>query len=292
MQRNWKLAAGVAVAAMALFAADGALAAAKHSDHHGAKAGPSDKHGGKSDAARIGGKPNLNGIWQVMNGANWDLEPHDAAQSLVSPELLGAIGSQPGSPGVVEGGTIPYLPAALEQREANRKSAPKADPEAACYLPGIPRATYMDHPFQIIQANNGDILMAYEYDAANRTVYMQKNDVPPIDTWMGTSYGHWEGDTLVVTTLGQNGMTWLDRKGDFLSEGDGTKVTERFTLKDSSHIGYEATIEDPQTFSKPWKISMTLYRNVEPHAELQDFRCVPFADLLVYGDLLQKKDAK
>ena len=267
--------------------ANGTLAA-KHAAHHGDKAAAH----GKADLARLGGKPNLNGIWQGMNGANWDLEPHDAAQSLVSPELLGAIGAEPGSPGVVEGGTIPYLPAALEQREANRKSAPKADPEAACYLPGIPRATYMDHPFQIIQANNGDILMAYEYDAANRTVYMQKNDVPPIDTWMGTSYGHWEGDTLVVTTLGQNGMTWLDRKGDFLSEGDGTKVTERFSLKDSSHIGYEATIEDPQTFSKPWKISMTLYRNVDPHAELQDFRCVPFADLLVYGDLLQKKDAK
>ena len=287
MQRNWKLAAGVAVAAMALFAADGALAAAKHSDHHGAKAGPSGKHGGKSDAARIGGKPNLNGIWQVMNTANWDLEPHDAQQANADPAVLGAIGAEPPGLGVVEGGTIPYLPAAIAQRDANHAGAPKADPEAACYLPGIPRATYMDHPFQIIQAADGDMLMAYEYDAANRTIYMQKNDVPPIDTWMGTSYGHWEGDTLVVTTLGQNGMTWLDRKGDYLQEGDGTKVVERFTLKDHDHLKYEATIEDPQTFSRPWKISMVLYRHVEPNAEILDFRCVPFADLLVYGDVLQ-----
>ena len=287
MERYWKLAAGAA--AVALFAASGAMASPPA--HSVAKASPAAHHSGKVSLTRLGGKPNLNGIWQVMNTANWDLEPHDAQQALVSPEFVGAIGAIPGGVGVVEGGTIPYLPAALQQREANRKSAPKADPEAACYLPGIPRASYMDHPFQIIQAADGDMLMAYEYDAANRTIYMQKAEQPPIDTWMGTSYGHWDGDTLVVTTLGQNGMTWLDRKGDFLSEGDGTKVTERFKLKDPDHIWYEATIEDPQTFSRPWKISMTLYRNVEAHAELQDFRCVPFADLLVYGDL-QKKDAK
>ena len=301
MERYWKLAAGAA--AIALFAASGAQAAhsGHHADkgkaaaHHGGKGKhggkAADKHGGSVSVSRLGGKPNLNGIWQVMNTANWDLEPHDAAQSLVAPGLLGAIGSSPGGRGVVEGGTIPYLPAALEQRETNRKGAPKADPEAACYLPGIPRATYMDHPFQIIQGERGDMLMAYEYDAANRTIYMQKDDVPPIDTWMGTSYGHWDGDTLVVTTLGQNGMTWLDRKGDFLSEGDGTKVVERFSLKDATHISYEATIEDPQTFSRPWKIAMMLYRNVEPNAEILDFRCVPFADDLVYGDV-KPKDAK
>lgn len=267
MERIRKFAAGAA--AIVLFAASGALAASP---------------------AQLGGKPNLNGIWEAMNNANWDLEPHDAQQAPVAPEQLGAIGAIPPSRGVVEGGTIPYLPAALEQREANRKSAPKADPEAACYLPGIPRATYMNHPFQIIQADNGDMLMAYEYDAANRTIYMQKAEEPPIDTWMGTSYGQWEGKTLVVTTLGQNGMTWLDRKGDFLSPG--AKVVERFTLKDPDHMLYEATIEDPATYSKPWKISMPLYRHVEPNAELQDFRCVPFADLLVYGDLLHDKTAK
>ncbi len=107
---------------------------------------------------------------------------------------------------------------------------------------------------------------------------------------MGTSYGHWEGDTLVITTLGQNGMTWLDRKGDFMAEGG--KVTERFTLKDPTHMWYEATVEDPMTYSRPWKLSMMLYKHVEPNAELLDFRCVPFADLLVYGDLLQKPDGK
>jgi hypothetical protein len=287
MQRFWTLTASAA--AILLVSTSGALA--KTTAHHGKAQSSATKASAQSSAsaARLGSKPNLNGIWEAMNSANWDLEPHDATEAPVAPDQLGAIGAIPAGRGVVEGGTIPYLPAALEQRTANRKSAPKGDPEAACYLPGIPRATYMNHPFQIIQGDNGDILMAYEYDAANRTVYMQKAVQPPIDTWMGTSYGQWEGDTLVVTTLSQNGMTWMDRAGDYLSPS--AKVTERFTLKDPNHIWYEATIEDPSVFSKPWKISMPLYRRVEPNAELLDFRCVPFADLLVYGDLLQKKDA-
>ena len=284
MERNWKWAAGAA--AILLFTASGALAAgpAHPAAHKGAAAA------GHVSLARLGGHPNINGIWQVMNTADWDLEPHDAGEAPVAPEQLGALGAIPGGIGVVEGGTIPYLPDALKQRDANRASAPKADPEAACYLPGIPRATYIDHPFQILQAEKGDMLFAYEYDAANRTIYMGPNGEPPIDTWMGTSYGHWEGETLVVTTLGQNGMTWLDRKGDFMAEGG--KVVERFTLKDPTHMMYEATVEDPMTYSRPWKISMMLYKHVEPNAELLDFRCVPFADLLVYGDLLQKPDGK
>ncbi len=298
MGRLVKLAASVGAAAI-LMAGTSAIAAAA-APAAPAKAAPAKAAARKApaargharvDLARLGGHPNLNGIWQVMNSANWDLEPHDAAQANADPAELGAIGAEPPGLGVVEGGTIPYLPAAVKQRDDNHAAAPKADPEAACYLPGIPRATYMDHPFQIIQGADGDMLMAYEYDAANRTIYMQKNDVPPIDTWMGTSYGHWEGDTLVVTTLGQNGMTWLDRKGDYLQEGDGTKVVERFSLKDHDHMKYEATIEDPMTFSRPWKISMILYRHVEPNAEILDFRCVPFADLLVYGDVL-KDNAK
>jgi len=267
MERLWKFAA--ALAAIMLVAPGGALA---------------------QQPSRLGGKPNLNGVWQVLNTANWDLEPHDAQQAPVAPEKLGAIGAVPPGLGVVEGGKIPYLPAALEQREKNRKSAPTADPEAACYQPGIPRATYIDHPFQIVQAADGDILIAYEYAAANRVVQMQKVEVPPIDTWMGTSYGAWEGNTLKVVTLAQNGMTWLDRAGDYLSPT--ATVTERFTLKDADHITYEVTIEDPAVYSRPWKISMPLYRRVEPKAEILDFRCVPFTELLLYGDLLANKPAK
>jgi hypothetical protein len=283
MERIWKIAVGAA--AIVAISSGAALAKGSSHHHHKGSSASSSSEGG----ARLGGHPNLNGIWQAMNSANWDLEPHDAQEAPAAPGQLGAIGAIPAGVGVVDGGTIPYLPAALEQREANRKSAPKGDPEAGCYLPGIPRATYMDHPFQIIQGEKGDMLMAYEYDAANRTIYMQKVAEPPIDTWMGTSYGQWDGDTLVVTTVSQNGMTWMDRAGDYLSPA--AKVTERFKLMDPSHIWYEATIEDATLFSKPWKISMPLYKRMEPKAELLDFRCVPFADLVVYGDLLQDNGA-
>ena len=267
MERKWKFAA--AVAAILLVAPSAVLA---------------------QQPRQLGGHPNLNGIWQAMNTADWNIEPHDAAPAPAAPELVGALGAVPAGLGVVEGGKLPYLPAGQAQRDMNKASAPKADPEAACYLPGIPRATYIDHPFQIVQAGDGDILMAYEYAAANRTVFMQKVEVPPIDTWMGTSYGSWEGNTLKVITLAQNGMTWLDRVGDYVSPN--ATVTERFTLKDADHIIYEVTVDDPTVYSKPWKMSMPLYRRTEPNAQLLDFRCVPFADLLIYGDLLPKQPAK
>lgn len=251
--------------------------------------------------ARLGGKPNLNGVWQVMNSANWNLEPHEAAEAPAGSELIGATGAIPGGLGVVEGNQIPYKPEALALRDQNRAGAPMQDPEAACYLPGLPRATYMGYPFQIIQAADGDLLMVYEYAAANRVIRMQPVEVPPIDTWMGTSYGSWEGDTLKVVTLSENpgdviapggathpGVTWLDRSGNYLT-GTAT-VTERFKPDGPDRILYEATIDDPSVFTKPWKISMPIYKHAEPNAQLMDFRCVPFADKLLYGDLLKDRD--
>jgi hypothetical protein len=251
--------------------------------------------------ALLGGKPNLNGVWQVMPGPNWNLEPHDAAEAPAGSERLGAIAAVTPSLGVVEGGTIPYTAEAAKKRDENRKKAPDWDPEAACYLPGIPRATYMDHPFQIIQADNGDMLIAYQYASANRVIKMGPVGIPPIDTWMGTSYGQWEGNTLKVTTLAQSpgdyigpkgqveaGVTWLDRSGNYLTNT--TTVVERFTKTDNDHMNYEVTIDDPALYTKAWKISMPLYRRVEKNAQLLDFRCVPFADMLLYGDLLKTKD--
>jgi len=249
-----------------------------------------------SSLTRLGGKPNLNGIWQVINEANFNVEPHDSSTSIAGERYLGAIAANHGGLGVVEGGVIPYKPEALKQRDAYRASAPKYDPEAACYLPGIPRAGYMDHPFQIIQGDTGNMLFAYEYAAANRAIYMGPVGVPAIDTWMGTSYGQWEGDTLKVVTLSQSpgeykapggemmqNHTWLDRSGNFV--GPHTTVTERFKLVGKDHIAYEATIDDPDLYTKSWKISMTLYRRMEPNAELMDFRCVPYSEEFLYGDL-------
>lgn len=241
--------------------------------------------------ATIGGHPNINGVWQTMSGADFGLEPHSAETSPGpnSERELGAIAAIPAGLGVVEGGVIPYLPEAKQTRDANAKAGPSKDPEANCYLPGIPRATYaLGLPFQIIQGG-GDILIAYEYDSANRVIAMGPVGIPPIDTWMGTSYGHWEGNTLVVTTLAQNGETWLDRTGNYLTNG--ATVIERFTLKDKDHMNYEVTIEDPSVYSKPWKMSMPLYRRVEPNAQILEFKCVPFAEMHLYGDLYDTMDA-
>ena len=226
------------------------------------------------------GRPNLNGIWQAMSTAHWDLEDHSPAAGPLY--QMGAVGATPGGQGVVEGGAIPYKPEALAKKKINFASRLSLDPEVKCYMPGIPRATYMPFPFQIVQSPNM-ILMAYEFASSDRVINMGKRVEAAVDTWMGTANGKWEGDTLVVDNTGFNDQTWFDRAGNFHS--DQLRVVERFTLMGPDHIQYEATIEDPQTFTRPWKISMPLYRRVEKNVQLTDFKCVEFAEELLYGHL-------
>lgn len=232
---------------------------------------------------RIMGHPNLNGIWHTVNTAYWNLEAH-SAMALDQIWQLGALGAMPAGRSVIREGEIPYLPAALEKRDENRAGWPAADPVTKCYMPGIPRAMYQPFPFQIFQGNDPDLLMVYSFATSNRVIHVKDQMEPPVDTWMGRSNGHWEGDTLVIDTHGFNGKTWLDRSGNYYS-GD-ARVTERLDLVDSSHIRYQATIEDPSVYSKPWTIEMTLYRDTDPEALLLEYKCVPFADKLLYQDLL------
>jgi hypothetical protein len=227
-----------------------------------------------------------------MNTSYWNLEAHPA-EALDDFWGLGAIAAIPAGKSVITGdGKIPYLPAALEQRNKNRSLWPAADPEAKCFMLGVPRVTYHNMPFQIFQGT-GDVLMVYPFAATNRIIFMNDKSEPAADTWMGKSMGAWEGNVLVVTTIGMNGKTWLDRAGNFAS-GD-AKVTERFTLLDSDHIRYQATLEDAKTYSRPWTIEMPLYRSIEQNAELLEHKCVPFADKLLYSDLMhlepQQKNA-
>ena len=224
------------------------------------------------------GKADLNGIWQAVNTANWDLQEHVARTGLVV--ALGAVGAEPGGLGVVEGGEIPYLPEAAAKKKANFENRLTGDPEIKCYLPGVPRATYMPYPFQIVQTSN-DILIAYEYAGAMRTIEMTKAPANPADSWMGHSAGHWEGDTLVIDVTGQNDQTWFDRAGDFHS--DALHVVERYTPMSPDALMYEATIEDPKVYSRPWKISMPLYRRLEKNAQITEFKCVAFVEELLYG---------
>jgi len=226
------------------------------------------------------GKPDLNGVWQAVNTANWDIRPHAATQGPVYD--LGAEFSIPPGPGVIDGDELPYLPEAAKKQKENFANRLKLDPEVKCYLPGVPRATYMPYPFQIVQSKK-DIMIVYEYASGSRTIYMDGKDESPADTWMGWSNGHWEGDTLVVDVTSLNDQTWFDRAGNFHS--DALHVIERYTPRSPETLMYEATIEDPKTFSRPFKISMPLYKHVEKNAQVMEYKCAEFAEEMLYGDL-------
>src|SRR5712671_4709682 len=225
------------------------------------------------------GKPNLSGVWQALNTANWDIQTHAARPGLVA---AGAPGAVPAGIGVVEGDEIPYLPQALAKKKENLENRLTADPEIKCYLPGVPRATYQPYPFQIVQTPAA-ILISYQFANASRVIKMAKLKPAPVDSWMGQSSGGWEGDTLVVDATGFNGEPWFDRAGNYAS--DSLHVVERYTLITPDAIQYEATIEDPKVFTRPWKISMPLYRRLEKNAQLLEFKCVEFAEDANYGAL-------
>ena len=243
------------------------------------------------------GKPNLNGIWQALNEANYDIQSHMARPAMAlragpygpvpaaSVLALGAVGSVPPGLGVVEGDEIPYQPQALAKKKENQEHWLTADPEIKCYLPGVPRATYMPYPFQIFQSSKA-IFFAYEYAGAVRDIYLKDPGPAPIDSWMGQSVGRWERDTLVVDVTGFNDQSWFDRAGNFHS--DALHVVERYRRTSADVIAYEATIDDPKVFTRPWKISMPLYRRQEKNAQLMDFKCVEFVEELMYGQWRKK----
>jgi hypothetical protein len=231
------------------------------------------------------GLADFNGIWQALNEANWGLEAGAASAGPV--QELGAAYAAPPRLGVVEGGEIPYQPWAAEQRDENFEHRLERDPEIRCFLPGVPRATYMPHPFQIFQSDE-HVMLAYQYRGALRTVYMRDHQPPPAPSWMGWSNGWYEDDTLVVESTGFNGLTWFDRAGNFHSED--LKVVERFTHLGPDALLYEATVEDPSVFTRPWTISMPLYRRLEQNARVMEFKCMEFAEDLLYGDLARPEE--
>ena len=231
--------------------------------------------------------PDLSGIWQTMNTASWNLEGHTASKMPVT-NILGALGGIPAGMSVVEGGEIPYLPEALEKRDQNRSDWTNLDPVAKCYIPGVPRSNYMPWPFQILQTDT-DIFVAYEFGSNSRTIFMDRPGTEaPLPSWMGYSLGHWEGETLVVNVTKQVPDTWLDASGNY--HGPNLVVEERYTLIDENHMQYEATIDDPDVFSRPWKIKIPLYRRMEDGARLLEYKCVEFGEDLLYDHLRKGYD--
>lgn len=193
------------------------------------------------------GKPNLQGIWQAGSNAGADIQQF------------------------VEGKEIPYKPAALQKKNENFRNRQKADPLSSCYMPGVPRIMYLDYPFQVFQTTD-HIAFTFEWSSVYRLIYLATK-VPPhqgIDSWMGDSRGRWEGDTLVVEVTQNNDRTWFDLAGNHHS--DKMRVTERYTPQDSDTIRYEATVTDPDVFTRPWKIVMPLHR-VKDKARVLEYQC-------------------
>jgi hypothetical protein len=219
-------------------------------------------------------KPDLNGIWQVLGTAHWNLEAHSAIEGV------------PAGLSLVEGGTIPYQPWALAKRNENFQNRLKDDPLRKCYMPGVPRATYLPFPFEITQTPK-HIGIAYEFAHTTRTIFLDGTPhLDDLDFWMGDARGRWDGDTLIVDTVSLGDKTWFDQAGNFHS--DALKVVERFTPIDSSHIGYEVTLDDSKVFTRPWKMSMIMYRRLEKNLELLDYECAEH----VYQKLFKRPAGK
>lgn len=252
------------------------------------------------------GKPDLSGIWQAVNTANYDIQSHPARPALAlipapprtgvpglvratptdlpapAVRALGAVGAVPAGEGVVDGDDIPYQPWAAAKKKENFEHWLERDPEIKCFMPGVPRATYMPHPFQILQATD-TILIAYEFAGATRTIHMNKVGNSPSPSWMGLSRGRWDGDTLVVDVTDFNDQTWFDRAGNFHS--DALHIVERYTPQSPYHLMYEVTVEDPKVFTRPWKMRMPLYRRFEKDKRILEYKCVEFVEEAMYGDL-------
>ena len=218
------------------------------------------------------GKPNFSGVWQAMNTAAWDIQDHHADLVPGLPIQF----SMPGGRGVVEANELPYLPEALARKKENFANRMTLDPETKCFLPGVPRIMYMPFPFEIVQSPR-QVTMLFEYVHATRNVYMSSEHLKgPIEWWLGDSRGTWEGDTLAVSVRHFNGRPWLDRAGNFLSED--AQLVERFSFITPDHLNYEVTVTDPKVYSRPWKMSMPLYRRKEANAQLLDFDCFAFGE--------------
>jgi len=206
------------------------------------------------------GKPDLSGIWQALSGPEFDIEAH---------------GPRPDAPpglGIVEGGSIPYTPAGLAQKQKNYAARAAADPRNKCFTLGVLRGTYSGEPFQIFQRPR-DLTLLYQFGHPVRTIHTNGTRHPDghIDFWLGDSRATWEGDTLVVDVNDFNGETWLDRAGNHHS--DALHVVERWRLIDANTLEYRATLDDATVYTRPWSLSVLLHRRREPGAQILENYC-------------------
>ena len=206
------------------------------------------------------GRPDFSGIWQTLSAADYDLEPHS-----------GRTDAPPG-PGIVEGQFIPYRAEALQRRQKNFEARASDDPRTKCFTLGTPRGIYSPDPFQIFQRSR-DLTLVFQFGHSVRTIHTNATEHPkgPIGFWLGDSRGRWDGDTLVVDVADFNGETWLDRAGNFHS--DQLHLVERWTFLDANTIQYNATLDDPTVYTRPWTLDAILHRHREPGFQLIENYC-------------------
>ena len=216
------------------------------------------------------GQPDFEGIWQVLDtSSHYNIEPHGASYGI--PAGTGIVTS-PGD------GHIPYTASGLAQREANRANL-AADPYARCFKPGVPHMMYLPFPFQIVQSGNFLTIMS-EYVHNTRFIMLNRIEhfgEGELDLWNGDSVGHFEGNELVTDVYNFHPDTWLDRAGNHAG-GANLRVNERFTLIDADTIRYEATLTDPEDFTRPWTITTYMYRHKEPGKRILEYECHAYAD--------------
>lgn len=200
-------------------------------------------------------QPDLQGIWQ----------PAKAVDNLEK----GGFIKDPAN------GKIPYAAGGAAKRDQNAKNAKSADLVNKCYMPGVPRLMYMGYPFQIFETEKY-VAITSEYAHVYRMIYLDGSghlDFP--DLWNGDSRGHWDGDSLVVDVTNFNALTWLDKAGNHHSNQ--LHVTERFTRTGPGSLLYEATIGDPMTFTKDWKIAVPMVQKTGPTVRLMEYECQALA---------------
>ena len=241
----------------------------------------------ESATSAAASQPDLSGIWQAVNTAHWNVEGHTAKKMPVT-GVIGAYGGMLAGTSVVVGGEIPYRADALAAREVNQADWANLDPAAKCYVPGIPRQTYMPAPFQILQTDS-EIFIAYEWGSNSRSIFMDRPGTSaPLPSWMGYSLGRWEGGTLIVDVTSQMTDTWFDAAGNYHSGS--LHVEERYRMIDENHIEYQALITDPEVYTESWTIRMPLYRRIEEDARLLEYKCIEYAEDLLYDHLRQGYD--
>ena len=214
-----------------------------------------------------GKTPDFRGLWQARGTAYVNIEGHAGEKGVA------------GSASIVvdpPDGKIPYKPEALARRDENYRARATADPSVKCYQAGVPRATYLATPLQILQSP-GNFAIVYQENHAFRV--FQPDTRPHFDNtdwWMGDTRYRWEGDTLVADVAALIDQLWFDHAGNYHSAG--VHIVERYRMTGPDTLEYEAHIEDPAVYSRPWTLRTLLHRVTEHGARIVEDECLEDAN--------------